>query len=379
MNMDEVETRQQLIDKKLLQSGWNVKDPSRVTEELPIKRGPGDRVKQPGLRYGNPIYTDYALLGRDGRPLAVVEAKKTSTDARVGREQARNYAEKIRDTMEQPMPFVFYTNGHDIYFWDTEQYPPRKIYGFPTREDMERMLFLRENCKPLSHEMIKKEITDRPYQIQAIRAVLEEMERKRRQFLWVMATGTGKTRTCISLVDVLIRARWVQRVLFLVDRLALQTQALEAFNDYLPHTPTWPGKGETGFSTDRRVYVVTYPTMLNIIEKDPGKLSTHFFDMVVADESHRTIYNVYGNIFNYFDTMQLGLTATPKDNIDKNTFQLFHCPDGLPTFNYSFDSTCTIPKGEWIKRRCAGVISSIWKAKRCWPTSRIKFFLLSGD
>lgn len=339
--MDEAETRQQLIDKKLLLSGWNIKDPSLVTEELPIERGPADRLKHPHSKYNTPIYTDYALLGKDGQPLAVVEAKKTSKDARIGREQAKNYAEKIRDNKNQHMPFVFYTNGHDIYFWDTERYPPRKIHGFPTRDDMERMLFLRDNCKPLSHEMIKKEITDRPYQVQAIRAILEDLERKRRQFLLVMATGTGKTRTCISLIDVLIRARWVQRVLFLVDRLALQTQALDAFNDHLPHTPTWPGKGETNFSTNRRVYVMTYPAMLNIIEKDPGKLSPHFFDLVVADESHRSIYNVYGNIFSYFDSLQLGLTATPKDSIDKNTFQLFQCPDGLPTFNYSFEEAVT--------------------------------------
>ncbi len=335
--MDEAGTRQYLIDKKLLQAGWNVKDPSQVTEELPIEREPADKVKHPTPVYGSKIYSDYALLGKDGGILAVVEAKKTSKDARLGREQARIYAEKIRDHKKQPMPLVFYTNGHDFYFWDTERFPPRKIYGFPTRDDMERMLFLRDQCKPLSHEMINKEITDRPYQIQAIRAILEDMERKRRQFLLVMATGTGKTRTCISLIDVLIRAHWVQRVLFLVDRLALQDQALDAFNDYLPHAPTWPGQGESHISTDRRIYVMTYPSMLNIIERDPGLLSAHFFDFVVADESHRSIYNVYRNIFNYFDSMQLGLTATPKDSIDRNTFQLFQCPDGLPTFNYSFE------------------------------------------
>ena len=143
--MDEAETRQQLIDKKLLLSGWNIKDPSLVTEELSINRIPVDRVEQPYSEYNTPIYTDYALLGKDGQPLAVVEAKKTSKDARIGREQAKNYAEKIRDNKKQHMPFVFYTNGHDIYFWDTERYPPRKIHGFPTRDDMERMLFLRDN------------------------------------------------------------------------------------------------------------------------------------------------------------------------------------------------------------------------------------------
>lgn len=335
--MDEAETRKILIDKKLIQAGWDVTDSSRVREEFSIGIGETDRVKQSGSVYRTHLFTDYVLLGKNGNTLAVVEAKKTSVDPRAGQEQAMSYAEKIRDNNEQPMPFVFYTNGHDIYFWDTERYPPRKIYGFPNREDLERLLFVRENNKHLSHETIKKEITDRPYQIQAIRAILEAMERNRRKFLLVMATGTGKTRTCISLVDVLIRARWVKRVLFLVDRLALQAQALEAFNEHLPNAPTWPEKGKTKFSKNKRVYVVTYPTMLNIVENDSGKLSPHFFDLVVADESHRSIYNVYGSIFNYFDSMQLGLTATPKDIVDRNTFQLFDCPDGLPSFAYSFE------------------------------------------
>jgi type I restriction enzyme R subunit len=335
--MKEAETRQQLIDKRLLEAGWDVNLPHMVTEELAIAAHTSDRVSRPGVKYKTRLFSDYALLGKDGRPLAIVEAKKTAVDPRAGQEQALNYAEKIRDNNKQPMPFVFYTNGHDIYFWDTERYPPRKIYGFPTRDDMQRMQFLRDKNKPLSHEMIKEEITDRPYQIQAIRSILEGLDRKRRQFLLVMATGTGKTRTCISLIDVLIRAHWLQRALFLVDRLALQRQALDAFEEHLPHAPTWPGKGESEFSTNRRVYVATYPTMLHIIEREPGRLSAHFFDLVVADESHRSIYNVYKSIFDYFDALQLGLTATPKDSIDRNTFQLFDCPDGLPTFAYSFE------------------------------------------
>lgn len=158
--MDEKDTRQNLIDKKLLQSGWNVKDPSRVTEELPIERKPADRVKERCVVYGSQIFSDYALLGNDGCILAVVEAKNTSKDARVGREQARIYAENIRDHKNQPMPFVFYTNGHDIYFWDTERFSPRKVFGFPTRDDFERMLFMRD-CKPLSHEMTRKKGTSK--------------------------------------------------------------------------------------------------------------------------------------------------------------------------------------------------------------------------
>ena len=209
------------------------------------------------------------------------------------------------------MPFVFYTNGLEIYFWDTEQYPPRKVYGFPTRENLERMLFLRKNEKPLSQELISREITDRPYQIEAIRAVLENLEMGRRKSLLVMATGTGKTRTCVSMIDVLMRTNRIQRVLFLVDRIALRNQALDAFKEFLPNAPVWPKIGEKEIAADRRVYAATYPTMLNIIENKDSKLSPHFFDMIVADESHRSIYNIYKNIFDYFDSIQLALTTSP--------------------------------------------------------------------
>ena len=153
----------------------------------------------------------------------------------------------------------------------------------------------------------------------------------------IMATGTGKTRTCIGLLDVLMRSNRVQKVLFLVDRIALREQALEAFKEHLPNAPVWPKTGEVKFAPDRRVYCATYPTMLNLIQQEDCPLNPHYFDMIVADESHRSIYNVYKNIFDHFDAIQLGLTATPKDVIEHNTFQLFDCEDGLPTFAYSYE------------------------------------------
>jgi len=269
--------------------------------------------------------------------LAIVEAKKTSRDARVGQEQARQYAENIQKNSGKDMPFVFYTNGHDIYFWDTEKYPPRKVYGFPTKKDLERMLFLRKNEKSLSQELINRDISGRPYQIEAIRSVFENLEKGKRKSLLVMATGTGKTRTCVSMIDVLMRTNRVQKVLFLVDRIALRNQALDAFKEFLPNAPVWPKVGEHDIATDRRIYCATYPTMLNIIEDKDCPLSPHFFDMIVADESHRSIYNVYKNIFDYFDTVQLGLTATPKDAVEHNTFGLFECEDGIPTYAYSYE------------------------------------------
>lgn len=166
---------------------------------------------------------------------------------------------------------------------------------------------------------------------------MESIEQKRTKFLLVMATGTGKTRTCIALTDALMRASWAERVLFLVDRIALRDQGLEAFKEHLPNEPTWPKRGEKSIASDRRIYVSTYPTMLNIIRDEDNSLSPHFFDLIIIDESHRSIYNTYMEVLQYFNTITLGLTATPTDVIDHNTFQLFECEDGLPTFAYSYE------------------------------------------
>ena len=338
MTRDEARTRQEIIDKRLGKVGWDVKNPAKVTSELDIWVGRSNETGEPPASpYEGHQFADYALLGDDGYPLAVVEAKRTSKDAQIGQEQARQYAENIQKNSGKDMPFVFYTNGYDIYFWDTEKYPPRKIYGFPTKKDLERMLFLRKNEKPLSQELINRDISDRPYQIEAIRSVFENLDKGRRKSLLVMATGTGKTRTCVSMIDVLMRTNRVQKVLFLVDRIALRNQALDAFKEFLPNAPVWPKAGEHEIATDRRIYCATYPTMLNIIQDENCGLSPHFFDMIVADESHRSIYNIYKNIFDYFDAVQLGLTATPKDAVEHNTFGLFECEDGIPTYAYSYE------------------------------------------
>jgi len=167
--------------------------------------------------------------------------------------------------------------------------------------------------------------------------VLEGIEQKKRDFLLVMATGTGKTRTCIAMVDALMRAGHAEKVLFLVDRIALREQALAAFKEHMPNEPRWPNVGEKLIATDRRVYVATYPTMLNIIRDEAQHLSPNFFDFIVVDESHRSIYNTFGEVLDYFKAITLGLTATPTDIIDHNTFQLFHCEDGIPTFAYTYE------------------------------------------
>jgi len=337
MTKSEAQTRAELIDKLLGNSGWNVKDPTQVVEELDIITQLPEGISEPRTPYEGRQFADYVLLGKDGKPLAVIEAKKTSKDAPIGREQAKQYCYNIQKQLGCELPFCFYTNGLETYFWDLENAAPRKVVGYPTRDDLERFAYIRRSRKPLTQEFINTSIAGRDYQIRAIRAVLEGIEQKKRDFLLVMATGTGKTRTCIAMVDALMRAGHAEKVLFLVDRIALREQALSAFKEHMPNEPRWPNVGEKLIAKDRRVYVATYPTMLNIIRDESQSLSPHFFDFIVVDESHRSIYNTYGEVLYYFKTITLSLTATPTDIIDHNTFRLFHCENGLPTFAYTFE------------------------------------------
>jgi type I restriction enzyme R subunit len=337
MTKSESQTRAELIDLQLAISGWNVKDPTQVVEEFDILTSLSDGISEPRTAYEGRQFSDYVLLGKDRKPLAVVEAKKSSKDAAIGREQAKQYCYNIQKQLGGELPFCFYTNGLETYYWDLGSYPPRKVVGFPTRDDLERFQYIRRNRKPLTQEFINPSIAGRDYQIRAIRSVLEGIEKQKRDFLLVMATGTGKTRTCIAMVDALMRAGHAEKVLFLVDRIALREQALAAFKEHLPNEPRWPNVGEKLLAKDRRIYVATYPTMLNIIRDEAQSLSPHFFDFIVVDESHRSIYNTYGEVLDYFKTITLGLTATPTDIIDHNTFKLFHCEDGLPTFAYTYE------------------------------------------
>lgn len=333
---NEKRTRKEIIDSRLKQAGWNVSDRTQVIEEFDIIVD-DNLVQEAATPYAGHQFSDYVLLGKDGKPLAVVEAKKTAADAAVGREQAKQYCSNIQKRHNGELPFCFYTNGHDIFFWDLDNYPPKKVYGFPTRDDLERYQYIRKARKSLAGELINTKIAGRDYQIRSIRAVMEAVGKRKTKFLLVMATGTGKTRTCIALVDALMRGGWAERILFLVDRIALQTQTLDAFKEFLPNEPRFPNQYEKDIATDRRIYVTTYPTMLNIIRDEKNPLSPHFFDFIVVDESHRSIYNTYKEILDYFNTITLGLTATPTDVIDHNTFQLFDCEDGIPTFAYSYE------------------------------------------
>ncbi len=341
MDKNEAQTRREIIDKKLKLAGWNVDDPSQVTQELDIDLAEAGlpRAAEPATPYSGHQFADYGLLLR-GEPIIVVEAKRTSKDARLGKEQALQYAQHLHEIHGGRIPFVCYTNGYDIHFWEYGFYPPMKVYGFPTRDDLEWLDQRRETRKPMSVELINTNIVDRGYQIAGIRTLLEQLENKRTRFLMVMATGTGKTRTAVALIDVLLRARWVKRVLFLVDRIPLQEQALQAFKEHLPNSPRWPEEGEKTFKRDRRVYVATYPTMRNLIEAgqtSKNYISPFYFDLVVADESHRSIYNIYMQVLDYFNAVKIGLTATPTDQLEHDTFKLFECPIYDPSFAYSYE------------------------------------------
>ena len=241
------------------------------------------------------------------------------------------------------MPLVLYTNGHDTWMWESEFYPPAKVRGFPSPLDLDWLDQRRATRKPLSVELIDTGIAGRDYQVAAIRSVLEGVEARRRKFLLVMATGTGKTRTAMGLIDVLLRAHWAKRVLFLVDRVALRDQAIDAFREHLPDSPYWPRteghRVETEWAANRRLYCTTYPSMLNLIEAGtaPGSfISPHFFDLIIADESHRSVYNTYNSVLEWFAGVHLGLTATPTDHKGHDTFALFEHLAEEPTYAYTY-------------------------------------------
>ncbi len=311
MTLTEAATRQRYIDSRITQAGWGNDERSVLEEfELGTKE---DGTPEYGEKHG---FVDYVLLGKDGKPLAVIEAKRTSLDPLAGKRQAADYADQIISKFGVD-PFIFLTNGLEIMLWDRERYPPRNISGFFSRDDLERLLHQKRYSTPLPQVELKPEIAGRPYQTEAIRRVTEAVDTALRKFLLVMATGTGKTRTVISLIDLLLRARRVQRILILADRRELVRQAMRAIKEHLSHESL--GRIEGGkIPTGTRIHIATYPSMMRSFES----LSPGYYDLIIADESHRSIYNRYKGIFDHFDALQLGLTATPTDFIDHNTFEL---------------------------------------------------------
>ena len=322
MTPTEAQTRQQIIDAQLAQAGWGVKDRNLLAEYL-------HRIAEDGADTVG--FSDYALLGKSEQPIGLVEVKRSSRDELAGKRQAAGYADDILRRFGQD-PFIFLANGKTIQFWDRERYPPRRVSGFFSREDLERLLHQRQYAQPLNRMEINHAIAGRDYQIEAIRRVAEAIDQARRYFLLVMATGTGKTRTVIALIDLLLRAKRAQRILFLADRRELVRQAMGAIREHLPNESV--ARLEAGeLAPGARIHVATYASMMQVY----SQFSVGHYDLIVADESHRSIYNRYQAIFDRFDALQLGLTATPTDFIDHNTFQLFGCEDGVPTFNYPLE------------------------------------------
>ena len=324
LDLSEYDTRKLYIDAMLLDAGW-----TRGQDWL-------DEVELHGMPNKSGVgFADYVLYGSDGRPLAVIEAKRTCADAAKGRQQAKLYAD-ILEKQYGRRPVVFLTNGFDTRI-DDGAYPERRVAFIYSRRDLEKLFNLRSMRTSLANVTVDKAIAGRWYQESAVKSVCGSFAQNRRKALLVMATGSGKTRTVIALCDVLLRRGWVKNILFLADRNSLVTQAKRSFVNLLPSLSVTNLCEEKDNTTARCVFS-TYQTMMNCIDTvqdEEGKLFTcGHFDLVICDEAHRSIYNKYRDIFNYFDAPLVGLTATPKDEIDKNTYEIFELANGEPTFGY---------------------------------------------
>jgi type I restriction enzyme R subunit len=294
-----------------------------------------------GIR--GPLY----LWGDDGLPLAVVEAKRTRKDSRIGQQQAKLYADCLGQ-MKGQRPIIFFTNGYETWLWDDLNYPPRKVQGFYKKDELQLLINRRTSNRDITAATINKAIVERYYQHEAIRRTAEDFQRRKlRKALLVMATGTGKTRTVIALIELLQKCNWIKRVLFLADRNALLTQAGNAFKEHLPHTSAL-NIAKVKDDTSSRIVLSTYPTMMNCIDEvhaersrstkgGDKRFSPGHFDLIVIDEAHRSVYQKFRAIFEYFDALLLGLTATPRSEVDRNTYSLFELEKGVPTFYYELE------------------------------------------
>lgn len=330
--ISEKETRKRYIDLALKEAGWQIG--SNCTVEEPVRGMPNS---------SGTGYVDYVLWGKDNLPLAVVEAKKASVDTAVGSHQAKLYADCL-EMQYGVRPLIFTTNGFEIYYTnDSFGYAQRAISGFLTQDELQLEVDRRKWRKPLVSIEIKDRITDRPYQKEAVTAVCDAISKKHRKMLIVQATGSGKTRVSISIVDVLRRHNYVKNILFLADRTALVKQAKNSYSQLLEDLTCCNLLDNKEDPESSRMIFSTYPTMMNAIDEKKNKngeklFSPGHFDLIICDEVHRSIYRKYQEIFEYFDAMLLGMTATPKDEIDKNTYGVFDLERGVPTFAYELET-----------------------------------------
>lgn len=329
--MTEAATRRLYIDLYLKEAGWEVLD----KENTPMPAKAGIEIKVVGMP--NPQgfgFCDYVLYGKDGKPLAIVEAKKTSANPEVGRHQVDLYAECMKKVYGYK-PVLYYTNGYVTKIIDGI-YPEREVRAFHSIDELELMI-QRRNRGDITDLKINDEITNRPYQKIAITKICEWFNTKHRRGLLVMATGTGKTRVAISIVDILSRNKWIKNMLFLADRTSLVNQAKRNFAKLLPDMSICElsGAGEKDYNA--RLMFCTYQTMINYIDAEDKRFTSGRFDLIIIDEAHRSIFNRYGTIFKYFDSLLIGLTATPKEEVDANTYHIFGCEAGMPNYDYSLD------------------------------------------
>jgi type I restriction enzyme R subunit len=330
-SLTEAETRKYFIDIMLEEAGWWVLGengslvPGKACIEVEVQGMPNAQNKG---------YADYVLFGTNGKPLAVIEAKRTSKDPKVGRQQAILYA----DCLEQQYgvrPVIYYSNGYRTYVIDGLGYPDRELLGFHTADELE-LLIQRRDRGPITDFSINDQITDREYQKRGIKAICEHFNTNHRRGLLVMATGTGKTRVAISLTDVLMRNAWVKNVLFLADRTALVNQAAKNFTKLLPAATVSVLSDNRTPDMNARIMFSTYQTMINYIDTESKLFSIGRFDLIIIDEAHRSIFGKYMATFDYFDALLVGLTATPRDQVDKSTYDVFELETGEPNFSYEF-------------------------------------------
>ncbi len=344
IDISEAETRKLYIDLMLKEAGWEVLDtegaiqPSKACIEVEVEGMPNNE----GVGY-----CDYVLFAANGLPLAVVEAKRTSVSPIKGKHQAELYAECL-EKRYGVKPVIYYTNGFETYIIDGLGYPPRRLYAFHTESDLELLIQQRQR-HDITDFSVKDNITDRHYQKMAIKSVCEHFNSKHRRGLLVMATGTGKTRVSISLVDVLARNGWVKNVLFLADRIPLVSQAHKNFVKLLPHMTTSVLSEDKDPDTTARITFSTYQTMINYIDRDEKAFSIGRFDLIVIDEAHRSIFGKYTAIINYFDALLVGLTATPRDEVDRSTYETFQMEQGVP--NYAYELEDAVSEGYLVNYR----------------------------
>ena len=331
--IDEKTTRKLFIDEDLKKLGWQF-DGVMVQEEYPV-HDMGDKHSDG--------FVDYVLFGKDHKPLAVVEAKKTSKDPNIGKQQAKDYADCLEHEYGQ-RPFIFYTNGFDCNFWDDTQAAPRKVSMVFSQGDLQKLIDRRNLKEDLNEIQINRDITGRDYQLAAIKAVVKSANEGFRKFLLVMATGTGKTRTVISLTDVFARANYATNILFLTDRIQLVKQAYSNYKEHLKSMSLCNMLDYKSRQNDKNARIVfsTYPTILNAIDTDKTEdgerlFTPAHFDLIIIDEAHRSIFKKYRAIFDYFDAYLVGLTATPREEVERSTFDFFELEHGNPTYNYTYE------------------------------------------